>query len=297
MIIALASDHNGTILKNGLVNLFCERGYYCIDLGPYDDQLVDYVERAKQLAEIVSRGHADRGILVCGTGIGMSIVANKVAGVRAALVHNDLSAVKSREHNDANVLCLGSWVRSNEDNTLAAQLWLSGKFGEFRHVRRVEKIPHYRKGKVIFANGVFDIVHQGHIQMLQWARSLGDWLVVGINSDASARVLKGPQRPVNPEEDRRAVLSSMRFVDEVIVFDDVKATSLIEELKPDIMVKGGEWLAAEVRARDLIPRDVEIKIFPFVEGYSTTKVIERVRNDKIHVCDIFPDSAVGVCGK
>ena len=84
MIIALASDHNGTILKNGLVNLFCERGYYCIDLGPYDDQLVDYVERAKQLAEIVSRGHADRGILVCGTGIGMSIVANKVAGVRAA---------------------------------------------------------------------------------------------------------------------------------------------------------------------------------------------------------------------
>ena len=78
----------------------------------------------------------------------------------------------------------------------------------------------------------------------------------------------------------------MRFVDEVIVFDDVKATSLIEELKPDIMVKGGDWLAAEVRARDLIPRDVEIKIFPFVEGYSTTQVIERVRNDKSHVSDI-----------
>lgn len=205
----------------------------------------------------------------------MSMVANKVPGVRAALVHNDETALKSREHNDATVLCLGSWIRPKADNITAAEMWLAGNFGEFRHVRRVEMIERPTKGTLVFANGVFDILHQGHVQMLQWAAKLGHRLVVGINSDGSVRALKGPSRPINRAEDRKAVLECFRFVDEVIVFDAQKATDLINELKPDIVVKGGEWLAGEVRTRDGIPAGIEVKIFPLVEGYSTTQVIEK----------------------
>ncbi|MGB7355892.1 MAG: RpiB/LacA/LacB family sugar-phosphate isomerase, partial [Acidobacteriaceae bacterium] len=222
-------------------------------------------------------GDCDRGILICGTGIGMSIAANKLPKVRAAVVHNYESAGKCREHNDANVLCLGSWICSDQENIEISHRWLSEKFGERRHVRRVERIAPDPRGKVVFTNGVFDILHQGHIELLNWSRNLGDRLVVGINSDASVRALKGEGRPVNSQENRKAVLQALRFVDEVVVFDDLRPTALIESLHPAIVVKGGEWLAEEVRAQDEVPEDIEVKIFPLVRGYSSTNVIQRIK--------------------
>src|SRR5205823_1135770 len=107
--ILLAADHNGVAFKALAKATLREAGYHAIDLGPYEGTgSVDYVDYANQLATIVKNGDAEKGILVCGTGVGMSIVANKVQAVRAALVHNLVSARKSREHNDANVLCLGA---------------------------------------------------------------------------------------------------------------------------------------------------------------------------------------------
>jgi rfaE bifunctional protein nucleotidyltransferase chain/domain len=281
MIVCLASDHNGVALKAKIKASLVEGGYRCLDLGPYaSTPSVDYVDFAQLVGTLIQNGDCDRGILICGTGIGMSIAANKLPRVRAAVVHNYESAGKSREHNDANVLCLGAWIRTDDENLEISDRWLSEKFGERRHVRRVERIAPDPRGKVVFTNGVFDILHQGHIQLLSWSRNLGDRLVVGINSDASTQALKGEGRPVNSQENRKAVLQALRFVDEVLIFDDLRPTDLIAALHPAIVVKGGEWLAQEVRQQDDIAEDIEIKIFPLVDGYSSTNVIRKIRGDE-----------------
>lgn len=279
MIVCLAADHNGVELKAKVKASLTEAGYRCLDLGPYvPTTSVDYVDYAQLVGTLIQNGDCDRGILICGTGIGMSIAANKVPKVRAAVVHNYESAGKCREHNDANVLCLGSWIRTDEENIDISQIWLNEKFGERRHVRRVERISPDPRGKVVFTNGIFDILHQGHIELLRWARNLGDRLVVGINSDASSRALKGEGRPINSQENRKAVLQALRFVDEVVIFEEDKPSELIQQLHPAIVVKGGEWLADQVRDQDEIPSDIEVKIFPLVKGYSSTNVIRRIRN-------------------
>lgn len=278
MIVCLAADHNGVDLKSKIKASLTDAGFRCLDLGPYTSaNSVDYVDYAQLVGNLVQNGDCDRGILICGTGIGMSIAANKLPKVRAAVVHNYESAYKCREHNDANVLCLGAWIRTDEENIEISHRWLTEKFGERRHVRRVERIAPDPRGKVVFTNGVFDILHQGHIDLLKWSRNLGDHLVVGINSDASTLALKGEGRPVNSQENRRAVLQALRFVDEVVIFDDLRPTSLICELHPAIVVKGGEWLAEEVRGQDEISSDIEIKIFPLLKGYSSTTVIRRIQ--------------------
>jgi rfaE bifunctional protein nucleotidyltransferase chain/domain len=278
-IVCLAADHNGVALKARIKLSLVEAGYRCLDLGPYTQETsVDYIDYAQLVGTLIQNGDCDRGILICGTGIGMSITANKFPKVRAAVAHNYQSASKSREHNDANILCLGAWICSEDENIEISLTWLAEKFGEHRHVRRVERIAPDPRGKVVFANGVFDILHQGHIDLLKWSRNLGDRLVVGINSDASAHTLKGEGRPVNSQENRKAVLQALRFVDEVVIFDELKPTGLIELLRPAIVVKGGEWLAEQVRERDQIPDTTEIKIFPIVKGYSSTGIIGKIKS-------------------
>jgi rfaE bifunctional protein nucleotidyltransferase chain/domain len=277
-IVCLGSDHNGVELKSKIKASLVEAGYRCLDLGPFNSTTsVDYIDYAQLVGNLIQNGDCDRGILMCGTGIGMSISANKLPKVRAAVVHNFESAGKTREHNDSNVLCLGSWIRTDDENIEITHKWLTEQFGERRHVRRVERIAPDPRGKVVFTNGIFDILHQGHLDLLKWSRNLGDRLVVGINSDASVHALKGDGRPVNSQDNRKAVLQALRFVDEVVVFDEPKPTALIELLRPSIVVKGGEWLAQEVRVQDEIPADVDIKIFPIIKGYSSTTIIEKIR--------------------
>lgn len=278
--IALAADHNGVAFKAKAKQILRDAGYRCIDLGPYvSESSVDYVDYAKQLGTIVGRGDVERGVLICGTGVGMSIAANKVEGVRAALVHNLQSAAKSREHNDSNVICLGAWINEDELNLEILMTWLNEKFGERRHVRRVEKLSTHPTTKIVFTNGVFDILHQGHIECLKFAKSLGGRLVVAINSDRAAREIKGEGRPVTTEHDRKAVLQSVKYVDEVVVFDDIKPTALIRELMPHVVVKGGEFTADEVRVRDDIPDGVEVKIFPAVGSFSAASIIKTIRKE------------------
>lgn len=274
-MILLGSDHNAIDLKAELAQFLTEQGLECIDLGPHTQTTVDYNVIAQQVAHARRKG--DLAILMCGTGVGMSIAANKVPGARAALVHNHMSALKSREHNDSNILCLGSWINSNGVNIALASEWLESKFGEGRHVRRVELIAPEPRNKIVFTNGVFDILHEGHIQMLMWAKSLGERLVVAINSDASTKKLKGPERPINSQENRRSVLSAMRCVDEVLIFDEINPYNLIQTLSPQIVVRGGDFTADEVRIRDGISAEIEVKIFPKVEGFSTTRVIDKAR--------------------
>jgi ribose 5-phosphate isomerase B len=280
-LVLLASDHNGVGLKAEVKRTLHELGKHAIDLGPHNDsEKVDYVDYANVLGHIVENGEARWGVLICGTGVGMSMVANRFQHVRAALVHSLAVAQKSREHNDANVLCLGAWVNSTAENLSIVHTWFGEPFGEGRHVRRVEKMTPHGAERIVFTNGIFDIVHNGHIQLLQFAKSLGGRLVVALNSDRSTRLIKGEGRPLNTEHDRKAVLESLGCVDEVIIFDDPTPRGVMETVQPHVVVKGAEWSAEEVRRRDNIPDYIEVKVFSLVfEGpgkkYSTTSIMER----------------------
>ncbi len=273
--IIISSDHNGVEDKQQLKTYLKGEGYRVIDIGPYTpDVSVDYVDYAAQLSTIVGNNEADRGILLCGTGVGMSIVANRFPGVRAVLAHNELTAVKSREHNDSNVLCLGSWLSSQLEMREMSKMWLDEAWGEGRHVKRVGKIdPH---SGIVLTNGVFDILHKGHIELLKFAKSQGDKLIVAIDSDERVRELKGKDRPINNEEDRRRVLETNRYVDSVVIFSSAEELrSLYNTLYPHVLVKGSEWTADEVRERDFIPENIQVKVYPLVGEYSTTNTMHK----------------------
>ena len=275
--IVLGADHNGIELKKIIKEYLLEKKFNPIDIGPFNTNKVDYPDYASQAAQIVANKDAQFGILICGSGIGMSIVANKVAGIRAALVHNLKTAPLTKEHNNANILCLGAWVVDHSTSLQIVDSWLNAKFGEYRHVKRVAKIDVNPANKIVFTNGVFDLVHSGHVELLNFAKMLGDKLVVGLNSDNSTRLLKGNKRPINKEEDRKNIIQSLRAVDEVIVFDSIDTTDLINNLNPDIIVKGGEWTVDEVRERDKIPDNIEVYVYPFKEGYSSTNIINMIK--------------------
>ena len=127
---------------------------------------------------------------------------------------------------------------------------------------------------LIFTNGCFDIIHRGHLELLKYCSEIGDRVVVGLNSDSSVRKLKGSSRPINNEKDRKFLLENLVWVDEVIIFNEDTPHELIQSLKPDIIVKGGDYKSADVIGADL----AEVKIFRYVEGYSSTRTIENISN-------------------
>lgn len=133
-------------------------------------------------------------------------------------------------------------------------------------------------GRVVFTNGVFDLLHPGHIDVLRAARSQGDALVVGLNSDASVKRLKGNSRPVRNERERAYVLAAVESVDAVVVFDEDTPLELIRELRPDVLVKGGDYsIDTVVGAEDVMARGGEVVIVPLTPGHSTTTTIQRLR--------------------
>jgi ribose 5-phosphate isomerase B len=274
--IGLASDHNGVELKQKMREFLNKNGIKAVDIGPFTtDKKVDYVDYANQLCQIINTKGVDKGILICGTGVGMSIAANRFDKIRAALVHNIMTAPRSREHNDSNILCLGAWTTTEEENFEILSLWLATSFGEGRHVKRIEKLSSVKE-KIIFTNGVFDILHTGHLEIIRFAKSLGDKLIVGINSDNSVKQLKGPQRPINSQNDRKKLLEALTEVDEVVIFDELDTKKIISQISPSVVVKGGEWTAEEVRIRDKIPNTIAVKVCPFVDNYSTTNIIKKI---------------------
>ena len=123
----------------------------------------------------------------------------------------------------------------------------------------------------VFTNGCFDIIHKGHVELLKYCRSLGSVVIVGLNSDESVKRLKGTTRPINPQDDRRQVLKALRYVDYVVIFDEDTPYNLIKEINPDIIVKGGDYAVDDVVGNDL----AEVRIFNYLNGYSTTNVLER----------------------
>ena len=129
--------------------------------------------------------------------------------------------------------------------------------------------------KVVFTNGCFDILHPGHISLLRMAKRYGDKLIVGLNTDNSIRQIKGIYRPINTLEFRKAVLEGVRYVDEVLPFDEITPYNLIKEIQPDVLVKGGDWPVEKIVGHDIVPQTFSI---PLLYGYSTTKIIDHIRS-------------------
>lgn len=131
---------------------------------------------------------------------------------------------------------------------------------------------------VVFTNGVFDLLHPGHVRYLQQARRLGDALIVAINSDRSVRANKGPDRPITPESERAEILAALACVDAVAIFDEETPLQIITALQPDILVKGADWAADAIVGRDVVEtrggRVVRLKV---EEGYSTSAIVAKIR--------------------
>ena len=132
--------------------------------------------------------------------------------------------------------------------------------------------------RLVFTNGVFDLLHPGHVRYLAEAREHGDALIVAVNSDRSVRAIKGPERPVNSERDRAEVLSALASVDAVVVFDEDDPHAIISAIQPDILVKGADWAADRIIGRDVVEgRGGKVIRIQFAPGFSTTGIIEKIR--------------------
>ncbi len=138
-------------------------------------------------------------------------------------------------------------------------------------------LSEYRKQgkKIVFTNGCFDILHKGHVAYLQQARDLGDILIVGLNSDSSVKKIKGPDRPINNQEDRAFVLGGLAAIDHLVIFTEPTPYEILSKIKPDILVKGGDYKIEEVIGAEFAR---ETCLIDFVEGYSTTRIIHKLQS-------------------
>ncbi len=145
----------------------------------------------------------------------------------------------------------------------------------------MQKISRWRNSgdKIVFTNGCFDILHTGHLDYLEQAKLQGDRLVIGLNSDDSVKRLKGPERPLNNNDSRSRALAALSFVDAVVFFSEDTPYELISTVKPDILVKGGDYLADKIVGSDIVKENGgEVRTIPFTEGFSTTSFIERIKS-------------------
>jgi len=155
------------------------------------------------------------------------------------------------------------------------------KLTEPSQIVEFTELLHQQGKKIVFTNGCFDIVHAGHVLYLESAKNLGDVLIVGVNSDASVQRLKGDSRPIIPQEERTVVLGDMESVDYVVIFEEDTPYELIKQIKPNILVKGGDWAVDEIVGADLVlDYGGTVKSLSFREGISSSEIIQRIRQSE-----------------
>lgn len=163
----------------------------------------------------------------------------------------------------------------NFHDSIDAKIVTLSHLTELLDIRRAES----KRPNVVFTNGCFDLVHQGHVDYLSKARDLGDILVVGLNSDDSVRRLKGSSRPISHQASRAKVLAAFAFVDYVVIFEEDTPLHLIESIKPDILVKGGDYNRENVVGADFVERNGgRLELIPLVPGESTTNLVQKMKN-------------------
>ena len=156
---------------------------------------------------------------------------------------------------------------------------VSGKLKSLEEIKAIVVDARTNGKKVAFTNGCFDLLHRGHVHVLRAARACADLLIVGINSDQSVKQIKGPTRPVLPESDRCELLGAMEMVDFVVPFNEPDPHNLISAIRPDVLVKGGDWNTEKIIGADLVEEaGGRVVVVPYIKGFSTTEIIERIKN-------------------
>lgn len=160
-------------------------------------------------------------------------------------------------------------------------MMIADRIKTWKEIKKIVKENREKGLKIVFTNGCFDILHYGHVSYLDEAKSFGDLMIVGLNSDESVKRLKGPSRPINSELDRAFVLCGLKSVDFVVVFDEDTPYDLISLIMPDVLAKGGDWNLKQIVGSELILDDGgEVVSISFREGFSTTKLIEKINEEK-----------------
>ncbi len=155
---------------------------------------------------------------------------------------------------------------------------MSGKLRELNELKSIVAKAKTQGKKVVFTNGCFDLLHRGHLHLLREAKKLGDLLIVALNSDSSVKKIKGPHRPVLPELDRVELIAALEMVDYVTSFDEPDPYNVVRELRPNVLVKGGDWAKDKIIGAEVVEEDGgKVAVIPYLEGTSTTRIIERMR--------------------
>jgi rfaE bifunctional protein nucleotidyltransferase chain/domain len=158
-------------------------------------------------------------------------------------------------------------------------LCVPGKLKSLEEIKAIVVDARTNGKKVAFTNGCFDLLHRGHVHVLRAARACADLLIVGINSDQSVKQIKGSTRPVLPESDRCELLGAMEMVDFVVLFNEPDPHNLISAIRPDVLVKGGDWHTEKIIGSDMVEEaGGRVVVVPYIKGFSTTEIIERIKN-------------------
>lgn len=154
-----------------------------------------------------------------------------------------------------------------------------GKIKSLDQLKVIAAAAKAKGEKLVLTNGCFDVLHRGHVHLLREAKKHGDVLIVAINGDRSVKQIKGPNRPILPESDRAELIAAMEMVDYVVLFDEPDPYRVIFELRPQVLIKGGDWSKDKIIGADIVEGDGgKIALVPYLKGYSTTNIIERMRN-------------------
>jgi len=155
---------------------------------------------------------------------------------------------------------------------------MKNKLKTFEELKKILNDIRSHNKRIVFTNGCFDIIHAGHVQYLQEARNLGDILIIGLNSDDSVKRLKGKSRPVNTQKDRAIVLSALESVSFVVIFHQDTPYELIKDLKPDVLVKGGDWKPEDIVGSDVVLKNNgEVKSLSYIKGRSSTEILDKLK--------------------
>jgi rfaE bifunctional protein nucleotidyltransferase chain/domain len=166
-------------------------------------------------------------------------------------------------------------MRVNEDSTSRVLTW--------PRTEAFVKSARAARQRIVFTNGVFDLLHPGHVRYLEHARRLGDVLIVGVNADQSVRRNKGPGRPITPEHERAEVLAALACVDAVVIFEEETPAEIVRLVQPDVLVKGADWPADQIVGRDTVEaRGGRVVLVPTEEGHSTTAIVTRIRGELLN---------------
>jgi rfaE bifunctional protein nucleotidyltransferase chain/domain len=170
------------------------------------------------------------------------------------------------------------FIIENSDQS-CYRLSVSGKLKSLEDLKVIAADARSKGRSVVFTNGCFDLLHRGHVHVLREAKACGDLLITGVNSDKSVKKIKGPARPVMPESDRSELLASLEMVDYVVLFDEPDPYELISAIRPNVLVKGGDWSDAKIVGVDLVEEaGGRVVVIPYIKGFSTTEIIERIKN-------------------